>query len=45
VLKRRAIIFFKDLPHYIDFLIARFLVWRELRSERKRANRENQEEE
>lgn len=30
-LKRRLLVFLKDLDFYIDFCIARFLVWREMR--------------
>ncbi|HEY7912524.1 MAG TPA: hypothetical protein VIG62_11490 [Blastocatellia bacterium] len=38
-LNHKAEIFFNDLDHYVDFCIARFLVWRELRRERKRNKR------
>jgi hypothetical protein len=38
-LNHRAEVFFKDLDRYVDFCIARFLVWRELRRERKRKKR------
>ena len=34
-LKRKMRSFFKDFGHYIDFCIARFLFWRELRRQRK----------
>jgi hypothetical protein len=37
LLKRKMTSFFKDFGHYIDFCIARFLFWRELRRERKKA--------
>ena len=35
--------FFKDFDHYIDFAIARFLVWRKLRHERKEAKGNDKE--
>ena len=38
LLKHRIVTFFKDFDHYIDYCIARFLFWRELRRQRKRAS-------
>ncbi|HXG94733.1 MAG TPA: hypothetical protein VNN73_20490 [Blastocatellia bacterium] len=37
LVKRMAEVFVKDLRYYIDFLMACFLVWRELRRERESA--------
>jgi hypothetical protein len=35
LLMNRALAFFKDFDHFIDFCLARFNVWREVRRERR----------
>jgi len=35
LLKHRAVNFFKDLNSYIDFRLARYIVWRETRRSKK----------
>lgn len=39
-LKSRAANFSKDLAHYMDFCLARLMVWRELRRQRKAGRRQ-----
>ena len=43
LLKRRAVSFFKDFSYYIDFCMARFLIWRMMLHERKKAKSEDME--
>jgi hypothetical protein len=38
--ERRLVIFFKDFDHYIDFCIARYIVWRETRRDGRGGKKE-----